>query len=136
MKKKIKLTNDGKDFGYVTLRDKSEVFYGFGTKEQATVFELEQYKSDPDTYYFKVAGTKESYMDVKAASSRIQIVKPTFTVETSSICAWKWDGDELQMIIGSKFTGKCMSRSTDDHESVALYGNILGSHCKVTLEDV
>jgi hypothetical protein len=135
MKKYIKLVNDGKDFGYVTLRDNSSVFYGQGTKAKATAFELEQYKKEKNTFYFKVAGTKESYMDVRAATSRLEIVKPTFSVGASSICAWTLENGELRMIIGEHFTGKCLSRSTDDHESLALFGNILGAHCTVTFED-
>jgi hypothetical protein len=135
MKKLIKLENAGTDFGYVTLRDNSPIFYGKGSKANAAVFELEKYKNEADTYYLKVAGSKESYLDVRAATSRLEIVKPTFSVDSSSICAWKLEGDELRMIVKSHFTGKCLSRSTDDHESVALYGNIMGAHCKVRFED-
>lgn len=134
MSKILKISDNGKDFGYVTL--KGEVFYGGGSRSEAAKFDLEKYKNESNTFYFKLTGTKESYMDVKAASSRIQIVKPTFSVDSSSICAWRIENQELQMIISSHFTGKCLSRSTDDKESKALYGNIMGSHCTVTMEEV
>ncbi len=133
MSKILKLKDNGKDFGYVTLD--GEVFYGNGSKSDAVKFELEHYKDGSDAHYFKIAGTKESYMDVKYSSSRLQVVKPTFSVGSSSICAWELVGGELRMIIKKKFTGKCLSRSTSDLRSEALYGNLTGHHCDVTIED-
>lgn len=130
----LKLKNEGKDFGYVTLD--REVFYGNGPKEKATKFELKKYKDGSNAHYFKVAGTKESYMDVKVATSRIQIVKPFWSVEKSSICAWEHVDNQLRMIIVEKFTGKCLSRSIDDKCSESLYGNIMGTHCEVIIEEV
>jgi hypothetical protein len=128
----LKLEQDGKDFGYVKL--KKDIFYSNGSKEEAVVFELEKYKKTSDTFYYKVADTKESYMDVKLATSRVQVVKPFLSVSSSSICAWTLKDGTLRMVISNKETGKVLS-SSDDTESTALYANLFdGKPFKVTEE--
>lgn len=117
----LKLKQNGKDFGYVRL--KKDIFYSGGKKDEAVVFELEKYKDTSDTFYYKVADTKKGYMDVKFSTSRVQVVEPWMSVESSTICAWKLENETLRMILSKKETGKKLS-SGSDTESKALYANL------------
>jgi hypothetical protein len=119
---KLKLEQDGKDFGYVQL--KKDIFYSSGTEKEAIVFELVKYSKLEDAYYYKVADTKKGYMDVKVATSRIQVVEPFLSVDASSIGAWKHKNNgHLVYVLGGRETGKELS-SSQDTESKALYGNL------------
>ncbi|CAM1340267.1 hypothetical protein [Tenacibaculum amylolyticum] len=130
----LKLEQNGKDFGYVQL--KNDIFYSNGTKEQAVVFELENYHDLPDTHYYRVADTKKGYMDVKYTSSRVQVVEPWISVDLSSICAWKYINNSLRMVVNQTETGKMLS-SSQDLESKALYANFYeGKPFKVTQVEV
>ncbi|MCO7186025.1 hypothetical protein NH341_11345 [Tenacibaculum sp. XPcli2-G] len=128
----LKLEQDGKDFGYVKL--KKDIFYSNGSKEEAVVFELENYKKSSDSFYYKVADTKDSYMDVKAATSRVQVVKPFLSVSSSSICAWTLKNGILRMVLASKETGKALSTS-EDAESTALYANLFDGKPFTVIEE-
>lgn len=117
----LKLEQDGKDFGYVKL--KKDIFYSNGSKEEAVVFELENYPKSSDTFYYKVANTKNSYMDVRATTSRVQVDKPYISLSTSTICTWTLKDGTLRMVLGSRETGKVLSNNKNT-ESSALYANL------------
>ncbi|POA98241.1 hypothetical protein C2134_12375 [Chromobacterium sinusclupearum] len=136
-KKILKLKFDGQDFGYVRMQKGTDSFYGGGAEKEAIEFELESYKGSNTRFYFKVAGTKDSYMDFSLSSSVLKVTKPFFSVEQSSICAWELIGGELHAILGGKDTTKAVSRSKSDPISTILYANSPydGNHCQVSIED-
>ena len=59
----LKLKFQGENFGYVKLTKGSDTFYGNGSEAEAVEFQLEKYKDSKTQFYFKVAGTKDSYLD-------------------------------------------------------------------------
>ncbi|KDM90379.1 hypothetical protein [Photobacterium galatheae] len=132
----LKLKFEGQDFGYVRL-NKSGTFYGDGSESQAVEFQQVKYKNTNDTFYYKVAGTKDSYMDFSLTSSIVKVTKPFFSVEKSSICAWKLVDGELHAVLSGKDTTKAISRSKHDPESKVLYANtfIDGNHCEVSIQN-
>lgn len=122
-KVKLKLEQNGKDFGYVKL--KKDIFYSNGSENEAVVFELEKYSKLEGAFYYRIADTKQGYMDVKVSTSRIEIVEPWFSVDASSIGAWKLKNNgELVYVLGGKETEKVLS-SCADTEYKALFGNII-----------
>jgi hypothetical protein len=122
-KVKLKLEQDGKDFGYVKL--KKDIFYSNGSENEAVVFELEKYSKLEGAFYYRIADTKKGYMDVKVLTSRIEVVEPWFTIDVSSSGAWKLNNDgELVYVLGGKETEKVLS-SSPDAEYKALYGKII-----------
>jgi hypothetical protein len=136
-KKLIKLEFQGKDFGYVRMQKGSDSFYGGGSEKEAVEFELESYKGSNTRFYFKVSGTKDSYLDFALTSSVLKVTKPWFSVDQSTICAWELISGELHVILAGKDTTKAVSRSQADPTSTILYANSPydGNHCQVSLVD-
>ena len=138
MKVRLKLEHKGKDAGYVTLDKEDKIFRNGGSKADATEFELTTYKEGTNAHYFKVLGYKKDkyYMDTRFSTSRIEPVKPTFSVDSSSICAWELKNNELAMILSKNDTKKRMSHGKDSKND-ALYANISdGYPYDVTFEEV
>lgn len=131
----LKLKFQGQDFGYVKMIKGHDSFYGNGTEAEAVEFEQERYKDSKTQFYYKVAGTKDSYLDFSPTSSVIKITKPWISVESSTICAWERVDDELHVIYSGTDTTKAISRSKADPLSTALYANsfIDGNHCTVEI---
>ncbi|OQS34155.1 hypothetical protein [Chromobacterium haemolyticum] len=136
-KKILKLKFKGSDFGYVRMVKGSDTFYGGGSEKEAIEFELIAYKGSSKRFYYKVAGTKDSYMDFSLSSSVVKITKPFLSVESSTICAWELIDNELHAILADKDTTKAISRSAADPESKALYANsfVDVNHCEVSIEN-
>ncbi|RQM77985.1 hypothetical protein EHZ47_02225 [Aeromonas jandaei] len=133
----LKLKFQGENFGYVKLTKGSDTFYGNGSEAEAVEFELVKYKDSKTQFYFKVAGTKDSYLDFSPSSSVVKVTKPWLSVESSTICAWELIGNELHVIYSGTDTTKAISRSKADPLSTALYANspIDGNHCTVEILD-
>ncbi|TCW84368.1 hypothetical protein C5O80_15155 [Burkholderia sp. SRS-46] len=136
-KKILKLRFQNQDFGYVRMQKGSDSFYGGGSEKEAVEFELESYKGSMTRFYFKVSGTKDSYMDFSLTSSVLKVTKPWFSVEKSTVCAWELIGGELHAILADKDTTKAVSRSHSDPTSTILYANSPydGNHCQVSIDD-
>lgn len=133
----LKLEFNGNDFGYVKMIKNHDAFYGDGSEAEAVEFELVNYQGSKTQFYFKVAGTKDSYLDFSISSSVIKVTKPWLSVDASSICAWELIDNELHVIYSGTDTTKAISRSKADPLSKALYANspIDGNHCKVKIVD-
>ncbi|HAS6052194.1 TPA: hypothetical protein I7122_05510 [Vibrio vulnificus] len=134
-KVKIKLsTHDGNDFGFIAIgtgKDK-EYFLGSASEANATVFVLENYKSSSDIFYYRVDGTKETYLDEHTRNGVVFPEKPFFSVEASSIHAWQLNDDGyLEAIYSSRGTTEVLSEphntnQTDirKHHPNAIFCNI------------
>ncbi|GGA09104.1 hypothetical protein [Okeania sp. KiyG1] len=118
----LKLTYEGKDFGYMGLNGKG-IFYGGADISDAVEFKEVKYQKADDAYYYEVAKDKNHYLDIKGTSSVLFSDKPIFSVDTSTIVAWQLIGSELHAIIGGQDTRKVVSRSATDEDSKILYGN-------------
>lgn len=134
-KKILKLKFQGQDFGYVKMNKGHDAFYGNGSENEAVEFEQVKYKDSKTQFYYKIAGTKDSYLDFSPTSSVIKVTKPWLSVDSSSICAWELIDDELHVIYSGQDTTKAVSRSKADPMSTALYANSLidGNHCTVAI---
>ncbi|HHF3148110.1 TPA: hypothetical protein ACPJ10_004609 [Vibrio diabolicus] len=110
---KIKLsTHDDKSFGFLALgsgKDK-DYFLGSATEADATVFVLEKYKKANDIFYFRVDGTKETYLDEHTRNGVVFPEKPFFSVEASSIHAWQLnDEGHLEAVYSSHGTTEVLA---------------------------
>ncbi|WP_444932027.1 hypothetical protein ACJJIF_09775 [Microbulbifer sp. SSSA002] len=71
----IKLNQEGKGCGYVFL--KGDIFRSGGEKAHAAEFEKKFYSKKNGAFYLKLVNAKDNkyYMDVRAATSRVEPVK-------------------------------------------------------------
>ncbi|AJR08597.1 hypothetical protein C9J03_22470 [Photobacterium gaetbulicola] len=140
MNKIIKLSYEGKDFGYMGMKKNGNmhVFYGGADKSDAVEFKQVEYPKRSNAYYYEVVKVNKHYLDIKATSSVLFADKPSISLAMSSIVAWEEVDGELHAIISGKDTTKAVSRSAADPDSTTLYGNLTfgdGNACKVKILD-
>ncbi|MCY7297487.1 hypothetical protein [Alteromonas sp. a30] len=91
-KVKIKLTtHDGNSFGYLALGTgkNRKFFLGGATEGDATLFVLEKYKKANDIFYYRIDGTKKTYLDEHTDGGEVFPEKPFISVDNSTIHAWQ-----------------------------------------------
>ncbi|AOT07900.1 hypothetical protein [Pseudoalteromonas luteoviolacea] len=120
-KQYLKLITQGQDFGYITIRSEiSGLFYGNGLVEQATEFELIPCSRDYSAFYYKIASSQKSYMDLSVASNVIKITQAN-NPEIEKVCAWKINQNNLHALVYGQTSIKALGRSTFKHNSNILY---------------
>lgn len=106
---KIKLKKgDGSDYGYVKLGTGSDKkhFLGGAKESEATVFEQVSYKGKEGMHYYKVQG-EDKYLDEHTRSGEVFPETPFWSVEKSSIHAWKInENEEMEAVYSSRGTGE------------------------------
>lgn len=120
-KQHLKLITQGQDFGYITIRkETSGLFYGNSPVEHATEFELIPCRKDCHAFYYKIANSQKSYMDLSFASNVVKITQAN-NPESKKVCAWKIHKSNLYALGHEQSSFNILSRSVFKPNSTILY---------------
>ncbi|KZN48446.1 hypothetical protein [Pseudoalteromonas luteoviolacea] len=120
-KQHLKLVTQGQDFGYITISNEiTGLFYGNGLVENAAEFELIPCRRDCSAFYYKIARSQKSYMDLSVASNVVKITQAN-NPETEKVCAWRIDRSHMYAVAHGQRTINILSRSTFKDNSNILY---------------
>ncbi|KZN64733.1 hypothetical protein N473_13150 [Pseudoalteromonas luteoviolacea CPMOR-1] len=121
IKQHLKLITQGQDFGYITIsKETSGLFYGNSPIEHATEFELIPCRKDCSAFYYKIANSQKSYMDLSFASNVVKITQAN-NPESEKVCAWKIHKDNLYALSHDQSPYNILSRSAFKLNSRILY---------------
>ncbi|MDK1286009.1 hypothetical protein [Pseudoalteromonas umbrosa] len=120
-KQHLKLVTQSQDFGYITVSNEmSGLFYANGLIKNAVVFELIPCSKDCSAFYYKIAHSQKSYMDLSLASNVVKITQAN-NPEIEKICAWKIEHSNMYALLHGKSSINILSRSTFKDDSNILY---------------
>lgn len=135
---KLKLTKeDGSEYGYVGLDGKK--FIGGVSASNAIVFIRKPYKKELDVFYYEVSTKKGYFMDQHSKDGDIFLNSPNFSVEASTIWAWKnTDNHQLHAFAGDKDSKQIMGlpHSSSQEKMTpknSLFSNFNGYPLKVEI---
>ncbi|MCF6439924.1 hypothetical protein L1077_10820 [Pseudoalteromonas luteoviolacea] len=139
-KQHLKLVTQGQDFGYITISNEiSGLFYGNGLVKNAVEFELIPCNVNSSAFYYKLACSQKSYMDLSIASNVVKITQAN-NPEIEKVCAWKISQSKMYALVQGKSSINILSRSTFKDNSNILYAaspyNQDFSHLEVTMCDI